>query len=388
MNHINSQQEIRVLLVEDSPTEAMLAMASLEETDTAAFHVYHVLNLTDALARLECCDYDVVILDLTLPESSGLDTFTTVHDRFPDMPVVILSANSNKDVALKTVESGAQDYIVKEQVDNMQLALALRYAITRKEAEARQVALLKQLEAANRELESFAYIISHDLKAPLRGIRTVIQWLVEDYEDALDDDGKEQMNLLVNRVNRMQSLIEGVLRYSRAGRQGEETHPLQLSELIPDIIDDLNPPEHLNIEIEHPLPVIQADETRIIQVFQNLISNAIKYHDKSQGHIRIQCQETDTNWRFDVIDDGPGIEPRHFERIFEMFSTLQSKDDFESTGVGLAVVKKIVENMGGKIWVQSQLNEGCTFSFSLPKNKNAAMLAGANTRSLIESEPV
>ncbi len=374
MSHTNPQQEIRVLLVEDSPTEAMLVMASLEETDTAAFHVYHVLNLTDALSRLECCEYDVVVLDLTLPETSGVETFNAVHDRFPNMPVVILSANGNKEVALQTVENGAQDYIIKEQVDNMQLALALRYAITRKEAEAKQTLLMEQLETVNRELESFAYVISHDLKAPLRGIRTVIEWLVEDYSEALDDEGKEQMGLLVNRVNRMQGLIEGVLRYSRAGRQQQEVDTIKLSEVVPNVIDSLIPPDHITIEVEHPLPIIEADEIRITQVFQNLISNAIKYHDKQDGHIRIQCQENHTEWQFDVIDDGPGIDPRHFERIFEMFSTLQSKDDYESTGVGLAVVKKIVESYGGKIWVKSQIDEGSTFSFSLPKIKSASSL--------------
>ncbi len=370
MSHVKTiPQEIRTLLVEDSPTEAMLVMASLQETDTAVFHVSHSLNLTEAIAQLESDQYDVVILDLTLPETSGIDTFTAVHNRFPDVPVVILSANGNKDIALKTVELGAQDYLIKEQVDNMQLSLALRYAITRKEAEAKQGALLEKLETVNRELESFAYVISHDLKAPLRGIRTVIEWLVEDYSHALDDEGREQMHLLVNRVNRMQSLIDGVLRYSRAGRQRDDAEIIQLSELVNNVIDNLNPPGHITIEVEHPLPVIQGDEVRIIQIFQNLISNAIKYMDKPQGHLRITYQDMDTEWQFNISDNGPGIEPRHFERIFEMFSTLQSKDAYESTGVGLAVVKKIVESSGGRIWVQSQLNQGSTFSFTLPKIK-------------------
>lgn len=368
MSHVKShQQDIRTLLVEDSQTEAMLVMASLEEADTAIFHVCHALNLTEAITQLECEDYDVVVLDLTLPEASGIDTFTSIHDRFPEVPVVILTANGNKEIALKTVELGAQDYLIKEQVDDMQLSLALRYAITRQEAEAKQAALLEKLETVNRELESFANVISHDLKAPLRGIRTVVEWLVDDYAQSLDEAGREQMGLLINRVNRMQDLIDGVLRYSRAGRQQQSAEIIQLSELVNNVIDNLNPPEHITIDVEHPLPVIRADETRIMQIFQNLISNAIKYMDKPQGHLRITSQDTESAWQFNIIDNGPGIEPRHFERIFEMFSTLQSRDDYESSGVGLAVVKKIIETSGGRIWVQSQPSQGSTFSFTLPK---------------------
>jgi PAS domain S-box-containing protein len=237
----------------------------------------------------------------------------------------------------------------------------------RKHAEEKQAQLLRELESVNQELTDFAYIISHDLKAPLRAIGTLTDWIVSDYADKFDDEGKENVALLLNRVQRMQNLIDGVLQYSRVGRVKEDMVVVDLNELLSEIIDILAPPANISVTVENELPAIECEKTRITQVFQNLLSNAIKYLDKPQGVITVGCSEENGFWKFGVTDNGPGIEEKHFERIFKIFQTLQARDDVESTGIGLTVVKKIVELYGGKVWLESKVGEGTTFFFTLPK---------------------
>jgi len=236
-------------------------------------------------------------------------------------------------------------------------------------SEKRKAELLDELEKTNKELKDFAYIVSHDLKAPLRGIKTLANWISTDYADKLDEDGKEQIALISSRVDRMHNLIDGILQYSRIGHVKEKMFQVNLNELVPDIIDMLAPPESITITVEDELPVIECEKTRISQVFQNLISNAIKYMDKPQGQIRTGCMEENGFWTFSITDNGPGIEEKYFEKIFQMFQTLSPRDEFESTGVGLTLVKKIVEMYGGRIWVESKVGEGSTFFFTLSKQK-------------------
>ncbi|MBN1360604.1 MAG: PAS domain S-box protein [Sedimentisphaerales bacterium] len=242
----------------------------------------------------------------------------------------------------------------------------------RKEAQERQALLLEQIEKANKELTDFAYIVSHDLKAPLRAIKNLVTWLSEDCRDTLSADNREQMDLLTGRVDRMQMLIEGVLQYSRAGRSREEAVRIDLNQLLEEVIEMLAPPQNITTSTKADLPVIHAERTRIQQVFQNLLSNAIKFMDKLEGRITVDFVEQDDVWQFSVTDNGPGIDEKHFDLVFEMFKTLQPRDEFESTGVGLTVVKKVVEHYGGKVWLESKLGEGTTFFFTLAKHALAA----------------
>ena len=244
----------------------------------------------------------------------------------------------------------------------------------RKHAEEQQARLLNEVEAANEELKNFAYVVSHDLKAPLRAIGSLADWLSTDYADKFDAEGKEHMRLLIGRVRRMDSLIDGILQYSRVGRVKEAIVPVDLNKLVGEVIDLLAPPENITVTVENALPTVLVEKTRIQQVLQNLLSNAIKYMDKSQGTIKIGCLATPMNWEFSVTDNGPGIEERHFGRIFQLFQTLVPRDKVESTGVGLSLVKKIVEMYGGKVWVKSKPGEGSTFFFTLPKRDDAQSL--------------
>lgn len=243
----------------------------------------------------------------------------------------------------------------------------------RKQAEERQARLIHELEGANEELKNFAYVVSHDLKAPLRAIGSLADWIGTDQAEKLDADGKEHLRLLTQRVRRMDGLIDGILQYSRVGRVREAVVAVDVNAVVQEALAMLAPPSHIRVEVTPDLPTIRAERTRILQLFQNLLSNAIKYLDKPQGLIRVGCVGHDREWEFTVSDNGPGIEPRHFKRIFQLFQTLAPKDRVESTGVGLALVKKIVELYGGRVWIESQPGAGSTFFFTLPKS-------GANQR--------
>ncbi len=224
------------------------------------------------------------------------------------------------------------------------------------------------LEARNQELNQFAYIASHDLKAPLRAIANLSEWLEEDLADLLPDENRQQMELLRGRVHRMEALINGLLAYSRAGRSEALVEFVNLAELLAEIIDWLNPPPTFQFEIAPDLPTLNARKLLLRQVFSNLIDNAIKHHPTANGVITITARDQGNAYEFAVADDGNGIDPRYHGKIFMIFQTLEARDTKESTGVGLAIVKKIVEAEGGDIRIDSTLGQGATFYFTWPKS--------------------
>ena len=186
-------------------------------------------------------------------------------------------------------------------------------------------------------------------------------------KNKFDEVGKEQINLLVSRTKRMYNLIEGVLRYSRAGQVNNDLVLIDMDGIVANVIDMVDPLKKVVFKIKSKLPLILGDETRIEQIMQNLLSNAVKYIDNPKAIIIIDYKESLRFWQFSVTDNGPGIPDKHFKRIFKMFQTLLPRDEFENTGVGLAVVKKIVEMYNGKVWVESEIGVGSTFYFTLPK---------------------
>lgn len=228
--------------------------------------------------------------------------------------------------------------------------------------------LLIKLESVNDELRDFAYVVSHDLKAPLRGIMSITRWLGSDYKDVLDEEGTEMLNLLETRTSRLQQLIDGVLAYSKISHGGEEFELVDVQDLVEGIIDFLAAPEHIHISINQALPTLYFEPTKLGQIFQNIISNSIKYMDKSQGLIEVGCEDRGNMWEFYISDNGPGIEKTYHDKIFQIFQTLHTRDEVESTGIGLSIVKKIIDKFGGEIWLDSTPGEGCSFYFKLPKN--------------------
>ncbi|MCU7936639.1 MAG: CHASE domain-containing protein [Candidatus Thiodiazotropha sp. (ex Dulcina madagascariensis)] len=220
-------------------------------------------------------------------------------------------------------------------------------------------------------LEQFAYVTSHDLKAPLRAVANLAQWIEEDLSDKLDATSREQLALLRDRVRRMHDLIEGLLEYSRVGRTSDSEILVDTKELINEIIDSLSPPDEFTIKIKGKLPTLYADRLQLGQVFSNLISNSLKHHGGDKGKIRIKGEDFGDTYQFSVCDDGQGIALEYHNKVFMMFQTLESSDFESSTGIGLALVKKIVEEHGGTIRLKSAVGEGTCFFFTWPKKRSS-----------------
>jgi two-component system sensor kinase FixL len=492
----NKKETICVLLVDDDKADRQLVKLVLAKaSQSIQFKIETAGSLSEANELLSRNKYDIILLDLGLPDSQGIETVRNIHKFIPNTPIVVLTGLDDEDIGLKAIKTGAEDYMTKGKSLEYVLVRTIRYAIgrkqtekalarnenllrtiinatkeamisiddeglvnlfnpaaekmfdrkkeemigqsidcllpdeysddngqdlrkylnsvrpetsisdimeltavrsnaeefpielsvsagtlenkpfviivarditERKQAEQKQAELLKKVENTNKELNDFASIVSHDLKAPLRGIKTLANWILSDYEDKFDQEGKQQMDLLLSRVERMYQLIDGVLKYSRAGRPEGKQVPVNLDEFMPEIIDMCVPPQNIKVTVEDKLPTIICEEIHIMQLFQNLLSNAIKYMDKPQGLIKINCIEENGFYKFSVSDNGPGIEEKHFEKIFKMFQALSVREEFQGTGVGLTVTKKIVELYGGEIWIESKVGEGSIFFFTLP----------------------
>ncbi|MCB0737718.1 MAG: PAS domain-containing protein, partial [Bacteroidetes bacterium] len=236
-----------------------------------------------------------------------------------------------------------------------------------KKAKEKEAAYIKDLEKINQELDQFAYIVSHDLKAPLRAINNLSTWIQEDLEDKMDQDTHEQFALLRGRVLRMEGLINGILQYSRAGRITATEQTVDLNELVKEITDALSDGYKANIEIDENLPIIETEKVALDQVFSNLISNALKYNNKELAQVKISSKTNGQFHHFRIEDNGPGIAKEFREKVFVIFQTLNARDEVESTGVGLAIVKKIIEDKGGKLYIDDSELGGAAFNFSWPK---------------------
>jgi len=247
-------------------------------------------------------------------------------------------------------------------------SIGIHLDITDRKVQERKMAeLLETLQSVNNELNDFAYIVSHDLKAPLRAIGSLATWLEADYSDKLDEEGKTTLSLMVQRTQRMHNLIDGILNYSKVGRDQSKITTVKTHELVLKIADMLSIPENIQLILEGQLPDVQYEEIKLQQVFQNLMSNAVKFMDKPKGEIRISFIEHQHNIEFSVKDNGPGIDKVYHKKVFQIFQTLQARDEFESTGVGLSIVKKIIEGYGGKISIDSEVGNGTTFTFTVIK---------------------
>ena len=224
-----------------------------------------------------------------------------------------------------------------------------------------------QLRKRNSELDQFAYVASHDLKAPLRAIANLSQWLEDDLSDILEPENLRHLELLRQRVYRMEALINGLLQYSRIGRVDNAEEKVDVNRLLTEIFDRLAPPENFSIEVKTPMPSLTTKGMMLRQVFTNLIDNAITHHNGSQGRIEVCVKDKGEYYEFAVSDNGGGISPQYHDKIFVIFQTLQARDKKEGTGVGLSIVKKILETEGATITVDSDIDKGATFRFTWHK---------------------
>jgi len=228
---------------------------------------------------------------------------------------------------------------------------------------------LDELKRSNTELERFAYVASHDLQEPLRMVANFTQLLERQYKDKLDENAMEYINFAVDGAKRMQNLINDLLAYSRVHTKGEKFEDVHLDKVFDDVLFNMEIPiEENNVIItKEPLPKINADYSQMVQVFQNLISNAIKYRRQETPQIQIFSQKQDYKWQFSIKDNGIGIKPDYFEQVFQIFRRLHTHDEYKGTGIGLAITKRIIERHNGNIWVESEPGKGSTFHFTIPE---------------------
>jgi len=301
------------------------------------------------------------------PAEVGRCPITDLGQRVGSSECVLLTADGKNMPILKIVSSITLD-------GHSHLLYVFVDLTERKEAEKAMEKLnrnlestIRKLERTNKELQEFTYVAAHDLKTPLRAIGVLAHWISTDYADKFDEQGQEQVKLLVERAERMSKLVDSLLEYSKTGEPSQKREEVDLNAVLSEVIAEIDPPENIEIAIENDLPAVMCDKMRMVQVFGNLLNNAVKYIDKPKGQIKVGCVEQDGFWKFSVADNGPGIEHRYFERIFKIFQTLSPRDGTDGTGIGLSIVKKIVELNGGRVWVESKPDEGSTFLFTLPK---------------------
>ena len=244
---------------------------------------------------------------------------------------------------------------------------SFRDITAQRQAETEQKRLLAELARSNTDLEEFAYVASHDLKAPLRAIDSLSLWLQEDLTPVLTDESAKHLRLLRQRTQRMERLLDDLLAYSRAGRVEADIHPVDVAKLIARVVESLDPPRGFSVEVVPPQPVFTTARTPLHQIFANLIGNAIKHHDRKEGTIRVTARDDGAFYEFSVEDDGPGIPAQYHERIFGMFQTLKPRDAVEGSGIGLALVKRLVVHYGGRVRVVCRGERGTAFLFTWPK---------------------
>jgi len=370
---------ICILLVEDSPSDAELIRVMLAEEGSGGFDLRHTTRLATGLEALARGAIDVVLLDLSLPDSFGMDTVRKVRAAAPDVPIVVMTGLKDERVGDQAVEMGAQDYLVKGQVDHHLLLRAVRYAIQRqrseeslRKSEEQYRELAERLRQVNGELEAFTYSVSHDLRAPLRAMQGFAHALLEDCLDALGPDGQEYARRIAAAARRMETLISDLLAYSRLSRSELELGPVDLDAVVMDVLEQLDPglrEKGARVEVERPLPVVHGHSATLFQVVSNLVINAVKFVAPAVSpHVRIHADPPAEGlvclW---VDDNGIGIEPQHHERIFMPFERLHGSDTYAGTGIGLAIVKKAMERMGGRAGVQSKAGAGSKFWVKLKK---------------------
>ncbi|WP_243414773.1 PAS domain-containing sensor histidine kinase [Flagellimonas aquimarina] len=260
--------------------------------------------------------------------------------------------------------SGAPRY---DDAGNVIGSIGIHLDITaQKHLELQKENLLRELESSNKGLQEYAHIVSHDLKSPLRSVSALATWLYDDYKDSLDENGLYNLKMMQEKIEGMDKLISGILKYSTVNNDVLDHTEVDVNEVIHEIKEIIYIPENVTIKTKKKLPLIKADKTKIHQLFQNFLSNAVVNIDKPDGLVEIDFKERSTHWEFSVKDNGVGIPKEYHEKIFQIFQSIGNNE--RSTGIGLSIVKKIIDRYDGKVWLESEIGVGTTFYFSLKKD--------------------
>jgi hypothetical protein len=360
---MQGKERTKVLLIDDDPEDVEQVEAMLAD-DFSVEVINHLASVMDQLKH----GFDVVILDLNLPDSQGYDTFESVEKMSGEVPVIVLTSNSDRKLAMRAMRHGAQDYLFKETINAEVIIRSIRYAIERNKLVQGQKTIMDELQRSNSDLQQFVYVASHDLQEPLRQVTNYLSLMERSFKHQLNPKAKEYIDYAMEGGNRMHELIEDVLAYSRIDSSSKKFASVDMNEVAAKVLTVLK------LEIEEnraeilidPLPTVMADESQMTQVMQNLVGNAIKFHGSDLPMVQISSSLGKKEWTFSIKDNGIGLEMANAEKIFLMFQRLHGREEYPGTGIGLAIVKKIIERHGGQIWVESRPGKGATFFFTIP----------------------
>jgi light-regulated signal transduction histidine kinase (bacteriophytochrome)/CheY-like chemotaxis protein len=354
--------------------------------------VRHVDQLAAARDVLAGGGIDAVVIDLSLLDTSGRDTVQAIRLVAPQVPIVVLTAGSDDQFALELLSCGVQDFLFKDEVEPKLLARSVRYAIERQratvlaslneqleQAKSSLMTAVADLERTNGELAQFTYFASHDLQEPIRKINYFAGELVHDLGQELNDEARRDLHYIADAARRMQALVQSLLTLARAGNGAMESKWVELEGCVNDVLrSQADKLAAAGAQITRdPLPTVRGDATLLRQLYENLIANALKFTNGAPPRIHLSAAAADDQWLLGVHDNGIGIEPEFAQKIFSPFQRLHGRGKYEGEGIGLAICKKVVDRLGGRIWVESEPGHGSHFHFLLPAQSIVARPAAA-----------
>ncbi|MGH9528558.1 MAG: sensor histidine kinase [Terriglobales bacterium] len=367
---------LEVLIIEDSIADSELILRELHRTGFDASGCV-VRTAGEFREKLKGTLPDIILADYNLGEWRGMDALEILRREGLQIPLILVSGALGDETAVECIKQGASDYVLKDKLGRLSYVInrALqekRLRFERQEADDKLTLKIEQLARSNRDLEQFAYVASHDLQEPLRMVSAYTQLLGERYRGKLDEQADKYIHYAIDGATRMQDLIHDLLRFSRVGREEMVFQATDCKIVVRQAISNLQASIQetaSTVTFKH-LPVLMANGSQLEQVFQNLISNAIKFRDGSIPFIEIGAEFKEGSWIFSVSDNGIGIAPEHAEVIFSIFQRLHTRTEYSGNGIGLSICKKIIEQHGGKIWLGNHSGPGCTFNFSIPAMEN------------------
>lgn len=362
----DTQSRGDILIVDDTPDNLRLLSAMLTKQ---GFEVRKALNGPSAIASVQADAPDLILLDIKMPDMDGYEVCQRLKAdaKTCAVPVIFISALDDVMDKVRAFASGGVDYITKPFQEAEVLA-RIENQLQIQWLQKQLVAQNEELARSNRELEQFAYVVSHDLQQPLQSMTGFAKLIILKYQNYLDETAQDYLNRMIESGGRMQRLIQDLLAYAQVGKPNPNFEPVNCNEVMEQVVENLQTAiAEKQVTLSYDtLPTLRGNETQLIQLFQNLISNAIKFtHPEVQPNIQISALQQENQWRFGVHDNGIGIEAKDLDRLFEAFHRVHSGQQFPGTGIGLATCKKIVENHGGQIWVNSEVNVGTSFYFTL-----------------------
>ena len=343
----------------------------------AGFVVCEATNGVDALAMAATERPALVLLDVKLPDIDGFEVCRRLKNQPDTATTIVLQVSANlveRGDKIRGLEGGADGYLT-EPMTSDELVATVRSYVRLYQAEDKLLRANRELQRqtdslrrSNDELQQFAYAISHDLQEPLRAISMYSQLLIAQYAREADPEVREFTQYITDGVERMQALIVDLLEYSRVDTQAKAVTQTDCTYVVNQVLQDLQfSIEESGAQVTvDPLPTVWGDSRRLAQVFLNLLGNALKFRGSHPPRIHVSATQSEEGWRFCVQDNGIGIDPQFAERVFAIFQRLHLRHEYPGTGIGLAICKKIVEQHGGRIWVESRLGEGASFFFTLP----------------------